>query len=129
MGLVVVPVATMLVTKDRLNKIVSHMPQVRREIRGQTNARAAVAKAKLATHRYQGHAKIDSYVARVDGYIVLSDEDGYGAAAAIEYGRCGEVRVKPVLDKSGKIVGKRVVHIGASKGVGALAAAAAGGRV
>ena len=124
-----VPVATMLVTKERLNKIVSHMPQVRREIRGQTNKRAAVAKAKLAAHRYQGHAKIESYVAWVDGYIVLSDEDGYKAAAAIEYGRRAEVRVKPVLDDSGKIVGQRVIHIGPSKGVGALAAAAAGGRV
>lgn len=119
----------MLVTEQRLNKIVSHMPQVRREVRGQTNKRAAVAKAKLAAHRYQGHAKIESYVAWVDGYIVLSDEDGYGAAAAIEYGRSGEVRVKPVLDDSGRIVGQRVIHIGPSKGVGALAAAAAGGRV
>lgn len=122
-------VATMLVTEQRLNKIVSHMPQVRREIRGQTNKRAAVAKAKLAAHRYQGHAKIESYVAWVDGYIVLSDEDGYGAAAAIEYGRSGEVRSKPVFDDAGRIVGRRVVHIGPSRGVGALAAAAAGGRV
>lgn len=121
--------ATMLVSKERLNKIVSHMPQVRREVRGQTNKRAAVAKAKLAAHRYQGHAKIESYVAWVDGYIVLSDEDGYGAAAAIEYGRSGETRYKPILDDSGKIVGQRVIHIGPTRGVGALAAAAAGGRV
>lgn len=120
---------TMLVTKERLNKIVSHMPQVRREVTGQTNSRAAVAKARLAAHRYQGHAKIKSYVAWVDGYIVLSDEDGYGAAAAIEYGRRGEVRSKPVFDEAGRIVGRRVVHIGPSRGVGALAAAAAGGRV
>lgn len=119
----------MLVSKERLNKIVSHMPQVRREIRGQTNKRAQVAKAKLAAHRYQGHAKIESYVAWVDGYIVLSDEDGYGAAAAIEYGRNGETRYKPILDDSGTIVGQRVIHIGPSRGVGALAAAAAGGRV
>lgn len=119
----------MLVSKERLNKIVSHMPQVRREIRGQTNKRAQVAKAKLAAHRYQGHAKIISYMAWVDGYIVLSDEDGYGAAAAIEYGRSGETRYKPILDDSGKIVGQRVIHIGPTKGVGALAAAAAGGRV
>lgn len=124
-----VPVATMLVSKERLNKIVSHMPQVRREVRGQTNKRAAVARAKLAAHRYQGHAKIESYVAWVDGYIVLSDEDGYKAAAAIEYGRRGETRYRPILDDSGKIVGQRVMHIGPSKGVGALAAAAAGGRV
>lgn len=124
-----VPVATMLVSKERLNKIVSHMPQVRREVRGQTNKRAAVARAKLAAHRYQGHAKIESYVAWVDGYIVLSDEDGYGAAAAIEYGRRGETRYRPILDESGKIVGQRVIHIGPSRGVGALAAAAAGGRV
>ena len=124
-----VPVATMLVSKERLNKIVSHMPQVRREIRGQTNKRAAVAKAKLAAHRYQGHAKIKSYMAWVDGYIVLSDEDGYKAAAAIEYGRSGETRYKPILDDSGKIVGQRVIHIGPTRGVGALAAAAAGGRV
>lgn len=124
-----VPVATMLVSKERLNKIVSHMPQVRREVRGQTNKRAAVARAKLAAHRYQGHAKIESYVAWVDGYIVLSDEDGYKAAAAIEYGRRGETRYRPILDESGKIVGQRVIHIGPSRGVGALAAAAAGGRV
>lgn len=124
-----VPVATMLVSKERLNKIVSHMPQVRREVRGQTNKRAAIAKAKLAAHRYQGHAKIESYVAWVDGYIVLSDEDGYGAAAAIEYGRRGETRYRPIVDDSGKIVGQRVIHIGPSRGVGALAAAAAGGRV
>lgn len=124
-----VPVATMLVTEQRLNKIVSHMPQVRREVRGQTNKRAAVARAKLAAHRYQGHAKIESYVAWVDGYIVLSDEDGYGAAAAIEYGRGGEIRYKPIVDDSGTIVGQRVIHIGPARGVGALAAAAAGGRV
>lgn len=124
-----VRLATMLVSKERLNKIVSHMPQVRREVRGQTNKRAAIAKAKLAAHRYQGHAKIEAYVAWVDGYIVLSDEDGYGAAAAIEYGRRGEVRSKPVFDDAGRIVGRRVVHIGPSRGVGALAAAAAGGRV
>lgn len=119
----------MLVSKERLNKIVSHMPQVRREVRGQTNKRAAVARAKLAAHRYQGHAKIESYVARADGYIVLSDEAGYGAAAAIEYGRRGETRYKPILDDSGKIVGQRVIHIDPARGVGALAAAAAGGRV
>lgn len=124
-----VRLATMLVSKERLNKIVSHMPQVRREVRGQTNKRAAVARAKLAAHRYQGHAKIESYVAWVDGYIVLSDEDGYGAAAAIEYGRRGETRYRPIVDDSGKIVGQRVIHIGPSRGVGALAAAAAGGRV
>ena len=124
-----VPVVSMLVTKERLNKIVSHMPQVRREVTGHTNKRAAVAKAKLAAHRYQGHAKIESYVALVDGYIVLSDEAGYKAAAAIEYGRRGEVRSKPVFDDAGRIVGRRVVHIGPSRGVGALAAAAAGGRV
>ena len=126
MGLVPV---TRLVTPQRLNKIVSHMPQVRREVAAQTGSRAQVARARLAAHHYQGHAKIESYVALTDGYIVLSDEDGYKAAAAIEYGRRGEVRSKPVFDKAGRVVGRRVVHIGPSRGVGALAAAAAGGRV
>ncbi len=58
---------TMLVTPQRLNKIVSHMPQVRREVAAQTGSRAQVARARLAAHHYQGHAKIESYVALTDG--------------------------------------------------------------
>lgn len=118
----------MLVDEHRLNKIVSHMPHVRAAVTAQVAARAPVAKAKLAAHRHQGHAKIESFVAETDGYIVLSDEAGYRAAAAIEYGRRAEKRAVPVF-RGGRVVGVRTVHIDAARGVGALAAAAGGRRV
>ncbi|WP_165218182.1 DUF5403 family protein [Schaalia sp. ZJ1691] len=120
----------MLVTDKKMNDIVSKLPQVRGEVEAQTLRRASVAAARLAQHRDRGDAQIESFVAFTDGYIVLSDERGFKAAAAIEYGtHGGDVKVRVKKDKQGRNrVSKsdvRVVHRKPTKGVGALRAAAA----
>lgn len=53
---------------------------------------AGRAEAKLAAHHDQGHAKIEVEEGRVDRYLVLSDERGYGAAMSIELGHNTEGR-------------------------------------
>jgi hypothetical protein len=45
------------------------------------------AEELLAEHRQEGHAYIDIERGRIDRYVVLNDERGQKAAAAIEYGR------------------------------------------
>lgn len=45
------------------------------------------AKAELAAHRQEGHARIEVEKGDVDRYLVLNDERGLKAAMSIEYGR------------------------------------------
>lgn len=48
------------------------------------------AEALLAAHHAQGHARIEVERGNVpDSFVVLSDERGQRAAAAIEFGRSG----------------------------------------
>lgn len=105
-------------SEEGLNRLVSHLPGVKGVVAGEADVRGARAKAKLAARRYDGHSQIDVIHADVDSYVVLSDERGQQAAAAIEYGRRPYIREIPT--KGG---GVRKVKIGGTKGVGALKAA------
>lgn len=50
----------------------------------------ARAEGLLAQHRAQGHAQIEVERGNIpDSFVVLSDERGQRAAAAIEFGRSG----------------------------------------
>ena len=117
----------MLVTPHRLNKIVSHMPQVRAAVSAQVAARAPRARAVLARHRRTGASRIESYVAETDGWIVLVDPRGN--AAAIEFGRKGRWVERPRWVGRGagrRVAGVDAVWIPPSKPVKALAAAVGG---
>lgn len=78
----------MLVTRRALNDIVSKMGPVRAKVEEETETVAGRAKAVLASHRDRGDSRIDSFVARADGYVVLNDSTHAGAVA-IEYGTRG----------------------------------------
>lgn len=106
------------VSKRELNDVVSKQPKVRATIGAETALRGSVARARLRARQHDGHSHIDTIHAAVDGYIVLDDERGAQAAAAIEYGRSGYER--EVLGKDGKV---RRVKVAGTKGVGALQAA------
>lgn len=48
---------------------------------------ASVARATLAAHRHDGHARIETSKAVYNHFVTLDDEAGLGAAMTIEYGR------------------------------------------
>lgn len=62
------------------------LPGVRAAVRANTERIAGRAEAILAQHRDEGDAEIDTAYGRVDGFVILSDEGGDRAAAAIEFG-------------------------------------------
>lgn len=69
----------------KINGIVSHLPQVRSEIRNEADERGQRARAKLAGHRRTGRAHVDVEHQSVDSLISLNDES-VQAAMSIEYG-------------------------------------------
>ena len=107
--------------KKALNTKVARRRDVHRVVKGEAVTRGRKAKAKLAAHKHAGHSAIEVTEGQVDAYVMLTDERGQWAAAAIEYGR-GEYQ-REVLKKDGKVVRYKV---GATEGVGALAAAMRG---
>lgn len=89
-----------------LNKIVSHLPIVQAAIVEVTEQRGAIARRVHEAHKDRGDSQIIVATppnTATDGYVILNDERGFSAAAAIEYGTYR------------------------SRGVGALHAAAKGG--
>ena len=82
---------------------------------------AARARAILASHRHDGHAKIDTADGRVDKYVVLDDTRGLSAAMSIEFGRgpgttnprgemnpVAPLRTAASIPVSGKSIGPRM---------------------
>lgn len=101
--------------EEALNRKVGRMPGVRKEVRGEADKRAAVAKGVLAANKKSGDAYVERIDGKVDAFIYLVDERGQSAAAAIEYGRREFVRESTRKD------GRVYKHIfPATKGVGAL---------
>lgn len=62
------------------------LPGVRAAVRANTERIAGRARGILAQHRDEGDAEIDTEYGALDGFVVLSDEGGDQAAAAIEFG-------------------------------------------
>lgn len=71
------------------NEKAAHSADARRGMEAVAAPLAAIARATHAAHRHEGHSFIDSHRDHLDFYIVLNDEAGDKAAAAIEYGRLG----------------------------------------
>lgn len=71
------------------NDIVAHLPGVIGAVRAEARSGAGRARAKLAAHRAEGHARITVTSGDVDSFVNLDDTRGDVAAAAIEYGRSG----------------------------------------
>lgn len=65
---------------------VAKMAGVRGAIVSNTERIGRRAEAILAQHRDEGDAEIETDYGRVDGFVILSDEGGDRAAAAIEFG-------------------------------------------
>lgn len=65
---------------------VSHLLGVRASLAAEGSKIAARARVLLAQHRDTGAARIEESSGRLDRFVSLSDERGYPAAGAIEYG-------------------------------------------
>lgn len=70
----------------RTADIIAHLPETKREIRAETRAGAARARANLASHRDTGKSRIVEEFGVTDGYVVLDDERDLRAALSIEAG-------------------------------------------
>jgi len=75
-------VADVYITDEEAAKL----PGVRAAVRANTERTAGRAEAILAQHRDEGAAEISTEYGSLDGFVVLSDEGGDRAAAAIEFG-------------------------------------------
>lgn len=73
------------------------LPGVRAAIKANTERIGARAEAILAQHRDEGDAEIKVEFGSLDGFVVLSDEGGERAAAAIEFGGIRNGRPFPGL--------------------------------
>lgn len=62
------------------------LPGSRAAVRAHTERIAARAESILAQHRDKGDAEIQVKYGSLDGFVILSDEGGDRAAAAIEFG-------------------------------------------
>jgi hypothetical protein len=78
--------AEIYLNDKEMNRLISHLPGVRRRVRRTAYAGAARAEAILAAHRVTGASRI-TVDGDVDYFVSLDDARGYPAAAAIEYGR------------------------------------------
>jgi hypothetical protein len=68
----------------------AHRPGVIDAVYDAAKGGGARAEGLLAAHRAQGHARIEVERGNdPDSFVVLSDERGQRAAAAIEFGRSG----------------------------------------
>lgn len=65
-----------------MNRKISHLPGVKGAVRATAQKIGAKAEAKLAAHRYEGHASISITHGGVDSFVNLDDE----AALSIEFG-------------------------------------------
>lgn len=79
--------AEIYLTDEEMNKLISHMPGVRRKIVSTARAGAARAAAILAAHYHSGDSEITVTYGTVDAFVNLDDTRGQRAAGAIEYGR------------------------------------------
>lgn len=79
---------TRVVIYKSCNRIVANQPGVKGAVEAAAHAIAAVAAARLAAHRHDGHSQIlvTHGPKRLNWYIVLDDTRGDWAAAAIEFG-------------------------------------------
>lgn len=71
----------------KFEKFLALEPGVQRSTYGHARAAAELAQGVLDEHAAQGHSYITMEHGDVDWYVVLNDERGQRAAAAIEYGR------------------------------------------
>lgn len=68
----------------------AHLPGVVNAVFDTAQTGGRRAQALLAAHRAEGHARIEVERGSIpDSFVVLSDERGQRAAAAIEFGRSG----------------------------------------
>lgn len=113
--------------EKKVNEIVAHQPVVRSWIEQVTEARGAVAKARLAKHKHSGATRVRTYMADVDGYIVLERKDGQGASIggllSVEFGRVGGTPMERVYRDSSGVLQVETVYSKPSEGVHALGAA------
>lgn len=72
---------------QKLEKFVATMPGVQATLQAHAINYAATASRILSMHRHHGHSYITIEHGKVDWHVVLNDERGQQAAAAIEYGR------------------------------------------
>ena len=73
-----------------LDGTVAHMGIVRAGVKKHAHEIADKARVRLASHRFEGHTRIEVHKGRLDYYVTMVDGDGeYGMAMSIEYGRKG----------------------------------------
>ena len=75
------------VNGQKLEKFIATMPGVQDTLQAHAVGYARTASRILSMHRAQGHSFIAVEHGKVDWHVVLNDERGLRAAAAIEYGR------------------------------------------
>jgi len=93
-------------------KAIAKLPEVQNALRGEVFAARVKAEKTLKEHRETGASRIEVGRGKVDYWLMLSDERGQKAAAAIEYGRAPY----DVLDEDGNVVR----HVEGTNGVWAL---------
>lgn len=78
----------MLLTEERLNLHVSHLPGVHAVVERETRVRGNRARGVHSAHRKTGASGVDVYMANggTDGYIVLFDRSPKANVLAMEYG-------------------------------------------
>jgi hypothetical protein len=70
-----------------IEKFIAYMPGVQDALDKFVFDAKAIGDAILVEHHHDGHAQIETTKARLDRYVILSDERGAKAALSIEFGR------------------------------------------
>lgn len=70
-----------------LEKFIAYMPGVQDALDQFVFEAKALGDAMLVEHRHDGHAQIETTKAKLDRFVILSDERGAKAALSIEFGR------------------------------------------
>lgn len=83
--------------KGNLEELIAHHVTVQRGVDSLAQRTATDAAAVLEARRDRGDSKILTERGRVDRFVILSDERGSQAAAAIEYGRKGHLNEDGIL--------------------------------
>lgn len=73
----------------KLEKLIALTAEAQAGLSASTEKTAAAAKAILASHRHEGHSRIEVEDLGIDRMITLNDERGQKAAMTIEFGRRG----------------------------------------
>lgn len=71
-----------LIGQKAMNHRISHLEGVKSSIRATAQQIGGKAEARLASHRYEGHAEISITYGDTDAFVNLDDE----AALSIEFG-------------------------------------------